>query len=433
MNNYSKFALQPNRFPFFYGFLIVGVGILGILVSIPGQTIGLSAFTNPVMKAMNLTRDQYSFAYGLGTFASSLILTHAGKLYDRFGVRIVAAVATIIMSTALTLLSFSSQITQIIYSILNTDTWIIPFVLLSFLFFMLRFSGQGILTLASKNMVMKWFDSIRGRVNAFMSIFISLGFSISPLWLNIIIDEYSWENAWLILSIGVASFSVIIFFTFHDNPEQFGLKQDGILSSKKRKHAHNIAKKEYTLNEAVSKRVFWIYSLMLAFNGYFITGFTFHVESIFEMAGLDKSTAFSIFLPTSVVSVIISFTSNILSDFIKLKNLLITMITGAMIFTIGVVTLSFSAGYYLIIIGSGIMGGLFSVLSTIVWPRFFGRKHLGAISSKSMSLIVVGSAIAPALFSLSNTYTGSYNTITYISLAFLFFLLIETRNANNPQ
>ena len=432
MKNLSKTILKPDRFPFFYGYIIVIVGTLGVLVSIPGQTIGVSAFTNPLMNALNLTRDQFSFAYGIGTFASSLILTQVGKWYDKYGVRIVAFGATLILALALYLLSVSKILTNNIYRFLSIQTWIIPFTILIILFFLLRFSGQGVLTLISKNMVMKWFNARRGRVNALISIVISLGFSISPLWISILIDNYQWQGAWRYMSVGVLLFLSIIFFFFHDNPELFGLKPDGKLKRYK-KTVINSELKEYTLREALSTRAFWIYSLILAFNGYFITGFTFHVQSIFENAGFDKEKAISVFLPMSLVSVVISLFSNYISDSIKLRKLLIAMIFGAMIFVIGVISLKAGPGYYLIVIGSGIMGGLFSVLSTITWPRFFGRKHLGAISGKSMSMIVIGSAIAPALFSLSNSYFGGYESISWLSLLFLIILLIGSGKAVNPQ
>lgn len=428
----KSLIINPNKFPFFYGYIVLIVGVIGVLVSIPGQTIGVSAFTNPVMDALGLSRDQFSLAYGIGTFSSSLILTQAGRWYDRYGARIVASGAVVVLSVALMLLSFSETITNTVKDILNFNGWVVPFILLIVLFFLLRFSGQGVLTLVSKNMVMKWFDNLRGRMNAIMSIFISVGFSISPWWISILIEDYTWSNTWMYMALGVLMFLSVILFMFHDNPERFNLIPDGLVKIKK-KEAKKVTVIEYDLKEAKSTRAFWIYSLTLAYNGYFITGFTFHVQSIFEGVGMSKDDAFSIFLPTSIVSVLVSFLSNMLSDFIKLKNLLVIMIFGAMIFTGGVVMLKTDFGYYMIIIGSGLMGGLFSVLSTITWPRFYGRKHLGAISGKTMSMIVIGSAIAPYLFSLSKTYLGNYDVISWLSLLFLGVMFLGARKANNPQ
>ncbi|MFO8000995.1 MAG: MFS transporter, partial [Marinilabilia sp.] len=55
--------IQPSKWPFFYGYTIAVVGTIGIWASVPGQTIGVSAFTDPVKDALGLTRDQFSAAY----------------------------------------------------------------------------------------------------------------------------------------------------------------------------------------------------------------------------------------------------------------------------------------------------------------------------------------------------------------------------------
>src|SRR5690554_8063429 len=82
---------NPDRFPFFYGYLIVVMGTLGVWASLPGQTGGVSTFTDPVKDALGLSRDQFSFAYMLGTILSWLLISRAGRWLDRCGGRAVAA------------------------------------------------------------------------------------------------------------------------------------------------------------------------------------------------------------------------------------------------------------------------------------------------------------------------------------------------------
>jgi len=83
--------------------------------------------------------------------------------------------------------------------------------------------------------------------------------------------------------------------------------------------------------------------------------------------------------------------------------------------------------------GLGVFGGLFAVVNAVTWPRFFGRKNLGAITGKVMSFLVIGSAIAPSLFSYCFTNLGSYRYISYVTLAFLLFLIIGSVKVKNPQ
>jgi len=41
---------SPARLPFFYGWIILFAGIIGMLMSVPGQTVGVSAFTEDLLK-----------------------------------------------------------------------------------------------------------------------------------------------------------------------------------------------------------------------------------------------------------------------------------------------------------------------------------------------------------------------------------------------
>ena len=60
MQNQNRITLiKPQEFPFFYGYVVLFIGSIGILASIPGQTIGVSVFTDPVKDALGLSRNEF--------------------------------------------------------------------------------------------------------------------------------------------------------------------------------------------------------------------------------------------------------------------------------------------------------------------------------------------------------------------------------------
>jgi MFS family permease len=59
----------------------------------------------------------------------------------------------------------------------------------------------------------------------------------------------------------------------------------------------------------------------------------------------------------------------------------------------------------------GLGGGLVMVLFFSVWPRVFGRRHLGQIQGAAQALTVLASAIGPLLLAWSLEWTGSYESI----------------------
>ena len=87
----------------------------------------------------------------------------------------------------------------------------------------------------------------------------------------------------------------------------------------------------------------------------------------------------------------------------------------------------------LLITGFGISSGMFGVLSSVTWPRYFGLEHLGEISGYNMSWVVGGSAVGPFLFSKINDLFGVYSTaalFTLVPAVTLFILAFKANNVN---
>lgn len=423
---------KPEKFPFFYGYVVLFIGSIGVLASIPGQTVGVSVFTDPVKDALGLSRNQFSNAYMIGTLISAFFVSRAGVLFDRFGARYVAFFAAFFLGLSLLLCSIAVEISELISILLDTRSWLVPFILMTILFFFIRFTGQGVLTMASRNMIMIWFDKNRGKVNSISSIGVSLGFSSSPILINKLIDDHGWELSWQIMAISLFIFSFLILQFYRNRPEDYNLRPDGYMKAMKKVQLQEV-ENNYTLLSAKKTRAFWIFGLALAFNSFFITGFTFHVVSIFTNQDYSRSQAIAIFLPISIIAISVSTLCNILSDHVKHTIFLYLMLFSGVLASIGLLFLSQTWGVYVLIAGLGCYSGLFAVVNAVTWPRYYGRKHLGAITGKVMSFLVIASAIAPSLFSLCFTKLGSYSYISYITLAFLCFLFLASFQVKNPQ
>ncbi|TWU31203.1 hypothetical protein Poly41_63940 [Novipirellula artificiosorum] len=67
---------------------------------------------------------------------------------------------------------------------------------------------------------------------------------------------------------------------------------------------------------------------------------------------------------------------------------------GVLVFSLSLSFLGTKTSVVFVVLGMGFMQGMFSILSAVTWPRFFGRSHLGAVSGMSTSIVVVGTAIS---------------------------------------
>ncbi len=82
-----RHPFDPARFPFFYAWVIVACATLGMIASIPGQTMGVRVFTDIFIEERGLTRLQLAGSYLIGTVLSGLLLPYGGRLFDRVGTR----------------------------------------------------------------------------------------------------------------------------------------------------------------------------------------------------------------------------------------------------------------------------------------------------------------------------------------------------------
>ncbi len=426
--DYNNFPFAPKKCPFFYGWVILLFSAVGTLMSMPGQTMGVSAFTEHLIVSLKLTRSQLALAYMFGTLSSSLILPHAGKVFDRAGARVMGIASSIGMGCALILLSFSDRLA----AGMNVISII---VMMFFGFLMLRFWGQGVLTLTCRNMLMKWFDRKRGLVTGLSGPMISLVFSLTPVILNKLIEFRGWQMAWLILGLlSVFGFSLIALVFFRDNPEGCGLLPDGVTREKHEKQQKsNDAMRQFTVSEARRTFPFWLIGLSLALAGLYLTAMPFHVVSIFKLAGMDKETGLKIFFYGSCISVPMSILYGYIADKIDIKYLLMIFLSGLIINSISVAFLAPGFAYASLIAGMGLSGGLFGILANVPFPRFYGRSHLGAINGFIMSMMVFSSAIGPWFFSKILDFTGSYRYAALACTVCAIIFLICSFKLKNPQ
>lgn len=431
----SPFPFKVNRFPFFYGWIILIAGTIGVLMSIPGQTMGVSVFTDYLIDALRVERTSLSLAYLVGTVISGFMITRAGKYYDKYGARVMAMAAGFmlgLMAIGFTKIDLMIDGTSKLISVVDREIIAVAFLIIGF--WGIRFFGQGILTMVSRNMVMKWFENYRGLANALMGVFVSFGFSYAPRILNDMIDYGGWRNAWLQIGLVVGiAFALFALVFYRDNAVDCGLKPDGNLPVRSKLKSGSIGK-AFTLAQAKKEYSFWIFNLAIALNALFVTAFTFHVVSIFVEAGYSREMAISMFLPASFVAVSFNFIGGWISDYIKLKYLLMINMFGIALSSFALIYLgSFNFVFYFLVAGNGIMSGLFSVLNTVTWPRFFGTKHLGAISGYAMSWTVISSALGPFLFSLSLKYGGNYTIGSMVMIVIAITIFILSFKANNIE
>ena len=437
---------QAGRTPIFYGWVIAFISTLGFLFSVPGQTMGMAVFADAFIVSFGLSRTELSLAYMLGTIGSALFLTKAGRLYDQLGARIMLTASALGLGCALVFISSIDLVAQQVLQWVEVDLSIITFPLILLGYFGVRFSGQGVMTSVSTNMLLLWFKRNRGRVLGFRGVFISLGFSLSPLLLAALIDDFGWRDSLLLLALVVGpGFALISFLVVRDRPEVCNLQIDGSRARPKVEKAsaafsESSSSSDLSLSEpsdldlAQVKRnpIFWLYSSALSMHALFGTAVTFHIVAIFAEAGRGRDEAFAYFIPQAIITVVVNLAASTLADYMRLKPFLLVMLVSFLFGAVGLMNLETNIGYWFLVAGFGVGSGLWGTLSNLVFIRQFGATHLGEITGLNTAFTVFGSAIGPLIFSVALDLTGSMFNAALICVGLLVVLLVAAILIRQP-
>ena len=421
----------PSRFPIFYGWVIVVAATIGSIFSIPGQTMGFSVFTDVLIEELGLSRVQLSFAYCLGTVATGL--TALGRVLDRWGERRMAVVSVVATGLVLFYLANCAVISQALGQALPAG--VAAFLVIGLGFYMIRAAAQGVLSMTCRNAIGKWFDHRRGLALAISGVLVSFSYSFAPRGLDWLIDRYGYDGAWVRMGVvTIAVMAPIAWLLFRDTPEEDGLKMDGgRVASKASTNPDMHIHREFTRSEAVRDYSFWVFNLTFSFYGLYATAFTFHILSLAEEYQFADERILSLFVPIAATSVVTNLIFGAINARLRLKWLLLVMNFGCLSATLGMLFLDKTGGVPAYVIGNGIANGGFVSLTGIVFPRFYGRLHLGAISGVNMSAMVIASGLGPLAFGLCHQLSGSYRGILIASVFVPTLLALFSLKADNPQ
>jgi len=389
--------VSPN---YFYGWIIVAVANLGIFSSGPGQSHTFSVFVGPIGKDLDLSSTSIASAYGLATLIAAFMLPYMGKLIDKYGARKTLIIVSIILGFSCVFFGAASN-----------------FLMLTVGFGFLRFFGQGSLMLGCANLVSQWFDKKRGFAMSLMALGFGISMAIHPPLSQFLIDEYGWKFAWVFL--GVSTWIIMVptlYILAWNTPESVGLLPDGD------KRAESINDKNEAiegldLTQALKEKSFYILSAMWFGMAMLVTTLHFYQVTILTSQGISTDFAANLFTVSAIAMVLFmpvvgKLFDNIPTNFVLTIGLIINCIS---LLSITYANNEYYAFFYAIFFG--INNAISMTMFGYIWPRYFGRKHLGSIQGTGQMIGVIGASLGPLPVGFAIDYIGdSLVTIRYLAL-----------------
>jgi MFS family permease len=362
-----------------YRWVMLFLAAMAMVGTLPGRTQGLGLVTEPLIADLQISRIDYAQLNLWATLAGSLFAVGIGRFIDRLGARVVLATVAAALGVVVCVMSSAESFWSLAIAVTLT-----------------RGLGQSALSVVSLAMVGQWFTRGIDTAMAVYSIVLSIGFMIAFPVVGSLVQTKGWRSAWF--SVGLALLVALV-------PASLLLaRQASSVHDVHNVHtAHNVH-----WREAIRTPAFWIFSIGAALYGLVASGIGLFNESILAERGFGPDVYYQTLIVTAMTALMGNFGGGWLATKMSLTNLLaISML---------VLAAGLAALPHLTTIGQvmawatamGLGGGLVMVLFFSVWPRIYGRAHLGRIQGAAQAMTVLASAVGPLLLAACIEWTGSY-------------------------
>ncbi|MBM86465.1 MAG: MFS transporter [Rhodospirillaceae bacterium] len=403
----------------FYGWVILWVAGAGIFASGPGQSHTFSVFIGPISQDLGIGATEITSAYGLATLIAAFGLPMMGRLVDRNGV-------VMMMLVVITLLGFMC----IFFGLVPSLIW------LGVGFCGVRFLAQGSLMLNCANVISHWFSRKRGFAMGVMLLGFAVSMAIHPVASQWLIDNVGWRKAWFWLGVSTWGLMLpLVVLLLHNAPEALGLRSDGAAADEPETAVDQRHSADFglTLAQALRTPTFYIVASGLFTMSMLITTLHFFQVSIFEHQGLSPNIAAGMFALSALVAVVSQPIFGRGLDRLpthRMFGVALFVLCGSLFSVTFVCDLPTAILYGVIF---GINNAISMTLFGYLWPRYFGRKHLGSIQGTGQMIGVVGASIGPLPLGIAFDLFGNYNQMLYILAVIPIFVAIPTQFLKEPN
>ena len=394
-------------------FKIILFGFVFLFASSVGQSFFIGLFNSEIRNELNITHSEFGSIYGIATLCSSLLLIWIGKKIDDF--KLVHYSIFVIV-----LLAFSS----LFFSYVNGIIFLFCGI------FLLRLSGQGLMSHTSTTAISRYFEKRRGKALSIVFLGMSLGEFILPVLIVYLLSFIYWRELWIQISIVVLLIlPFICLFTVRDITIQSREKNE------ESKNDETSFVKSWTRKEVLKDFKFYTILPCLLASPFVITGIVINQSFILESKNWGEYTLAKAFMSYSVFTVLTLFFSGPLVDKFTSRKLLFYLNLPMILSLIVLIFFDHSFSAYIFMGLLGITNGFANVIFSSLWAEIYGVNYLGAIKALGGSLMVFSTALATAVFGLLIDYDYSIEKISAICLVYTVIstlIIIVFRNSYKP-
>jgi MFS family permease len=337
-----------------------------------GQTFFISIFAAQIMRDYGLSDGDWGRIYGAGTLASGLLMIWAGAFTDLYRARSLAVTMFCLMCGFCVAMAFNTNAAFLILII-----------------FGLRFSGQGMLSHIAMVAMARWFVAARGKAAAISRLGFSFGEAGLPVLFVALMAYISWRSLWLLAAAVALMFIPVLRYLLSQERTPQSVSEES--------HSVGMSGRHWTRLQVLRHPLFWLVLPAIAAPPMMGTAFFFqqvhfatakgweHVHLVALFPFYTLTTAFSLLLAGAATD---RWGSSVMMPLFQLP-----MAVACVVFSLATSLSWAMVGLVLL----ALMQGAYGVVPLAFWSEYYGTRHIGSIKAMAAAVMVVASAIGPAL------------------------------------
>ena len=447
----------------FYGYFVVAASAFALFVSM-GARNGLGVFIKP-MEADGLWENRAAIGavIAMGTLVNALTQPFIGRLYDRYGGRIVISASLLVLGVSTIILAFTDSygpdfnigIGIFSYHLFDLTNTLVYMLVIYSLIMSTASSGVSLVTVHA--MLSKWFYRNRGMALSTATAGTSLGGFLLTPFTGSLIWYSDWRFAWVALGMFVILLALpLAVIIMRDSPAEIGEVADGdgdkdsSSTSSGRRSVRTIVDEPPTplqtanWRDALGSPPFWQLS-----GAYFVCGVTTiiisaHFVPFAEDLGISPVMAAWAFGVTQGLNAVGVIVVGFLSDKFSRKNLLGTIYFIRFLAYVMLVMPGISKMLWGVSIPPSIGIWSFAVLAGMSWlatppltssltADIYGVRNIGTLNGLSTMSHQIGGSLSVFMAAILYDLTGAYEIPFAIAGMFLLGATLASFSVNERR
>ena len=393
-------------------FKVILFGFIFTFFSSFGQSFFLGLFNAPIRNELGISHGQFGNIYATATICSSLLLIWVGKKIDDYRILNYSLFVIILLFLSALFFSFINSIYFLALGI-----------------FLMRFSGQGLMSHTSTTTISRFFERTRGKALSTAWFGLSTAEFILPVFVTYLLVVYSWRSVWQGIAILVIIFLPIVILNT--------IKSIQLDSREESKNNDNkkIEIKSWRRRDVIKDYRFYIVSLNMLAMPWIATGVFVYQSFISDSKMWETYTIPKAFMVYSITSIVTLFISGFLVDKFTGRKLILFMNVPLLLAMFTLFKFNNEIFAYVFLGLIGVSNGLANILGSSTWAEIYGVKYIGSIKALTTAFMVFSTAFGTAVFGLliDNGFTIENIALTAaIYILISLFLLVLIRKKVEP-